>query len=244
MHRIVTTTDIAVGRRRLALVAAVLAAGTAMLASCGDEDSGEPTTGIGGVTGVAAGGEPADPASDVTRPGADFDADVSVSADAVRVRYTFTNRTRAEVLVANLLPDDSGALGGAGLAYVTGAGDGIAISQRVFPQPDTDRMDWAQPPEVGATRVAPGDTVRAEVEVPRPLERRQPYGNDLGYGPIALPDPPADVRFCLGVLPSPYPVPVADQAGEAAPVLDHGQGNARAQYLFCSEPVELDRGAT
>jgi hypothetical protein len=114
----------------------------------------------------------------------------------------------------------------------------------VFAQPDTDRMDWAQAPKVAATRVAAGSTLRGTVVVPRPLERLQPFGDDLGYGTIALPDPARQVRFCVGVIASPYPVPVADQADVAAPVLDHSQLNAEAQYLFCSEPDAVAGGAS
>lgn len=193
---------------------------------------------------VRHGGEPADPTSDVPRPDASFAAQVTVADDAVRVTWTLTNRTEAELLVADRLPDDTGELDQTGVAYLTGdpAQKGrVVVSQRVFPQPQGSTVDFAQAPEVGATRVAAGATVRGQVVVPRPWQRRYPYGNDLGFGTIALPDPATDVRFCLGVLPSPYPAQVTAQGDVEHPVVDHGLGNARTQYLFCSEPVPLPR---
>jgi hypothetical protein len=236
----VTTTDGPL--RRLALAAVVL--GALALPACGDDGAaGEPdppSTGGSVSSAVTEGGEPADPTSPAARPDAEFHADVAVTDAAVRITYRLTNSSDAELLVPNQLPDDNGEYDGDGSrAYVTGADGGVAIAQRVFPQPDTDRMDWAQAPQLRATRVAPGKTLEGVVEVPRPFERRQPYGDDLGYGTIELPDPAADVRFCLGVIASPYPVPIADQASEPAPVVNHGNQNAEVQYLFCAEPVSL-----
>ncbi len=248
MHRTVTTTEKHGSRRRRLCWAALVLAAALGLASCGDEGGGPSGDHV--TRGVSEGGEPADPASEVARPAADFRAVVTPRADAVAVRYTFTNRGTDEVL----LPDGGREPDGAAPAYVTGDGNTITISQRVFAQPDTDRKSWARAPQVPATRVAPGETVRAELRVPRPFVRSQPFGDDLGYGQITLPAPAADVRFCLGVLPAPYPVPVADQVDRAdhagpgagaAVVLDHARQNAAAQYLFCTEPVGLgDPGAS
>ena len=241
MHHTVTTTDRPL--RRLALAAVTV--GALVLSACGSEpdDEGDDGGGPGGgevSSAVRDGGEPADPTSPAARPDADFAAEVTVADGAIRVTYRFTNRSDDEMLLPDQLADENGEYDGTtSRAYVTGEDGAVLISQRVFPQPDTDRKDWAQAPKVQATRVAAGESVRGSVEVPRPFERLQPFGDDLGYGVIALPDPAGEVRFCLGVLSSPYPVPVADQAGVAAPLLDHSNQNAEAQYLFCSDPVAV-----
>src|SRR6478609_5832943 len=191
----VTTTDRPL--RRLTVAAAVL--GVLVLSACGSEssDGGGDGTGAGGAdvsSAVRDGGEPADPTSPAARPDADFSAELTVADDAVRVTYRLVNSSDKELLVPNQLGDENAEYDGdTSRAYVTGADGGVVLSQRVFPQPDTDQMSWAQAPKVQATRVAPGETLTGSVEVPRPFVRVQPFGDDLGYGVIALPDPAADV---------------------------------------------------
>ncbi|MGB0099439.1 MAG: hypothetical protein WBP61_04085 [Nocardioides sp.] len=227
--------------RRLVAGVAVLV-GTLALAGCGDDPTGatgsSPETGVSST--VQDGGEPADPTSPAARPEVDVDTALEVDQDAVRVTYRITNRSDTELLVPDRLADENGDYDGdTSRAYVTGTETGVVIAQRVFPLPDTDRKDWAQAPQVRATRIAPGETLRGEVEVPRPLERRQPYGDDLGYGTISLPDPAEEVSFCVGVIAAPYPVAIADQARARSPLVDHGNQDAAAQYLFCSETESL-----
>ncbi|GAA4707811.1 hypothetical protein [Nocardioides conyzicola] len=245
MPHTVTTTDRPL--RRLVLAAAVL--GVLVLSACGSEssgggDGGDGETGAGGddvSSSVRDGGEPADPTGPAARPDADFSAEVTVSDDAVRVTYRLVNRSGGELLVPDQLADENAEYDGdTSRAYVTGADGGVVVSQRVFPQPDTDRKDWAQAPKVQATRLAAGETLQGSVEVARPLVRVQPFGDELGYGTIALPDPAADARFCLGVLAPPYPPSVDALGQQADPLIDHSNQVAAGQYLFCSDPVPLD----
>ncbi|MEJ7775390.1 MAG: hypothetical protein WKF72_11335 [Nocardioidaceae bacterium] len=191
---------------------------------------------------VTDGGEPADPSVRVDRPQADFEVEIAVGASDVVVTYTFTNGSDDELLVVNRLPAASGASVEyvSDIAYITGQDDGRAlVSQRAFAWPDSDRIDFGQAPQVGATRVEPGGQVAVELSVPLPLERSQPFGDDLGYGTITLPDPVIDVMFCLGVIAPPYApsLGLEDQAGVTT--LAHGNESHAAQYLFCSDPVEL-----
>jgi hypothetical protein len=176
--------------------------------------------------------EPADPVSSAAAPAASFNASLTVSPDAVSVSYTLTNKGSSDLLVLNKVPsyDDSGrALENANAVYVTGRPGGqVVLSKRAFPMPDTDRKSWVQAPQISGAVVAPGASVTEQIVVPRPLKRFHPYGNDIGYGEIKLPDPAKEVLFCLGVLPSAGQLTVA-----------HLSGTTASQYVFCSKPVAL-----
>ena len=90
-----------------------------------------------------------------------------------------------------------------------------------------------------ATKLGPGETLQRDLAVPLPLERLSPWGNDLGDGPIELPDPVTSVRFCLGVVsgdPQPSWGPGAD--GDVV-VLDHGSPAVAAQHVLCSDPTPV-----
>ena len=223
-----TTTE--ARRRGAALVALLLA-----LAGCGSDPAGPE--GGGGNAGSPGPAEPADVRPDVPRPDVTADLQVDPGADAVAVRYSVTNDGAAPLLLANRLPHvvGAGTSYDSTLAYVTGAGaDGVEISQRVFPWPDGD-VERVAAPQVGASVLEAGATVTVALEVPLPLVRSQPFGDDLGEGTIELPDPVAQVSFCLGVLP---------RTAGAAPDEDgvvlvaHGDA-ALTQYLLCSDPVAL-----
>ena len=103
------------------------------------------------------------PTSPAVRPDADFTAEVTVADSAVRDDLLrFTNRSNEEMLLPDQLADENGEYDGStSRAYVTGEDGAVLISQRVFPQPDTDRKDWAQAPKVQGTRVPAGETVAA-----------------------------------------------------------------------------------
>jgi hypothetical protein len=79
-----------------------------------------------------------------------------------------------------------------------------------------------------------------DLTVPVPLQRHQPFGEDLGYGPIRLPDPASEVTFCLGVIASPYDRSLGLRAGPEGDTIAHGNAAHDAQYLFCSESVPVE----
>jgi Ca2+-binding RTX toxin-like protein len=92
------------------------------------------------------------------------------------------NRVPAYGAAGTLTPDPNP-------AYVTGGDDDEAvISKRVFPRPDTDKVNWATTPLTYGVIVAPGASVAEDFTVPLPLTRRHPYGDDFGDGTIKLPD--------------------------------------------------------
>ena len=87
---------------------------------------------------------------------------------------------------------------------------------------------WVQAAQISRTAVAPGATVTEEIVVFRPFQRFHPYGNDIGYGEIKLPDPAKEVLFRRGVLLSASQLTVI-----------HMSGTTASQYVFCSEPAAL-----
>lgn len=206
---------------------------TTLLVACGGSDGGSDGGPGGGP------GEPADVRSDVPRPDVTADLEVVPGDDTVVVSYTVTNDGDVPLLLANRLPRVAGA--GTSfddtLAYVTGAGsDAVEISQRLFPWPAGD-VERAQAPQIGATVLEPGATVTVELAVPLPLERNQPFGDDLGDKTITLPDPVSRVSFCLGLLPRDVTDAAPDQDGVV--LLGHGGAAVDLQYLLCSEAVDL-----
>ena len=171
------------------------------------------------------------------QPDATFDARLQVEGDSVHVSYRFTNEADEPLLVVNRLPTDVGA--GveyrAEAAYVVGLSDELVeISQRVFAKPEG--VEYESLPKVGVTEVPPGETVTTAVVVPLPLALTGPWGEDPGPGAVDVPDDPAEVEFCLGVLTPPY--------DERLTTTDDGQrvtfhGSVERQALFCSDPVTL-----
>jgi hypothetical protein len=185
--------------------------------------------------------EPKDPPVAGPAPDVAFSATVTPHDGSIAVSYRLTNRSSGDLIVPNRVP----AYGPSGkltpdpnAVYVTGGDDGAAvISKRVFPRPDTDKVNWATTPLTYGVIVAPGASVAEDITVPLPLTRRHPYGDDLGDGAIKLPDPVKTVRFCLGVI---------NRAGlPKAPVKDgvvtlaHSNDAAGAQHLSCSGSVKL-----
>lgn len=188
-------------------------------------------------------GGPVEPVHDAPRPDVDLDVDVVPGSDAVAVSWSLTNTGDRPVLVVDRAPRASGAsvVHDPEVAYVVGGDDGLVqVASRLFDLPETDRMSWAQPPRAGATEVAPGESLARELSVPVPFVRSSPWGDDIGYGPIELPDPPRAVQFCLGVLPAdPRPSWGSGRDGDAV-VLDHGSAAVAAQHVLCSDPIPLD----
>lgn len=170
--------------------------------------------------------------------GTTYDATIEVEADQVVVRWSLSNEGSSELLVVDRVPAAAGA--GVsferGSAYVTPRDDGVELSQRVFPWPDTD-MTWATAPRVGVTRLAAGETLRGTVAVPRPLTLHHPFGSDLGDGELTLPPSPDQVAFCLGVIAPPLKPALALTATNGVETIVHGKVPFESQHLFCSGPV-------
>ena len=179
------------------------------------------------------------PSSSAPAPAATFDADVTVSDTEVQVSYRFVNDGDDPLMLINR----PGVPAGAGIryredaAYVTeDAHGGALLSQAIFGFPDTDQT-WASIPGVGVTKVAPGEVVEVDVRSPLPLTWFHPFGSDLGTGPMSIPGDVDEVRFCLGVVSSPFPESMTPQT-EVDGTRTIGHASA-AQHLFCSESEEL-----
>lgn len=187
-------------------------------------------------------GGPAEPAQDTPRPDVDFEVEVTPGAEAIAVSWTLTNTGDESLFVVDRVPRASG---GAVVydpqaTYVVEAEGGtVEVATRLFDMPETDQMSWAQLPRAGATEVAPGASLGSDLAVPLPLERLSPWGNDIGDGPIELPDPVTSVQFCLGVVAGdPEPSWGLKRDGDVV-LLDHGRGAAAAQHVLCSDPTPM-----
>jgi hypothetical protein len=188
-------------------------------------------------------GGPSEPAQDVPRPDVTFDVEVSPGSDAIAVSWSLTNTGDAPLMVVDRVPRASGASVAYDpeAAYVVGGDDGaVQVAQRLYDLPETDRMTWARLPRAGATELAPGDVLRRDLAVELPLRRSSPWGDDIGHGPVELPDPVTSVQFCLGVVAGePEPSWGLDRTdGEV--LLNHGGGAVAAQHVLCSDPIPLD----
>lgn len=185
-------------------------------------------------------GGPAGPAQEAPRPDVDFTAEITPDADAVTVSWSLTNTGSEPLLVVDRAPRPSGAavVYDPEAAYVVGGDDGLVmISSQLFATPETDRMTWTQLPRAGATEVAPGATIERTLSMPVPFVRASPWGDDIGDGPIALPDPVTDLQFCLGVLAGePQPAWGPGPDGDVV-VLNHGSRAVAAQHVLCSDRV-------
>ena len=207
-----------------------------VVTGCADtqEDPVEPTS----TEGAPAGSEQEAPRPDVA-----FDVEVSPGPDGIAVSWSLTNTGDAPLLVVDRVPRASGAAVAYDpeVAYVVGGADGaVQVAQRLFDLPETDRMSWAQLPRAGATELAPGDVLRRDLVVELPLRRLSPWGDDIGYGPIELPDPVASVHYCLGVVAGEPDPSWGLQRTDDAILLNHGGGAVAAQHVLCSDPVPLD----
>ena len=221
-------------RRRVAAALVLVAAGVLP----GATDGSDPETPVD--TGITSGGEPADPRSDQPEPEASFRVEVTPDDTSVSIRYRLTNGSsvRADPEPAHRLQRHRRRHPADRLRDRDGRAS-VAISQRVFASPDTDRLDFAQLPTVGVSRLTPAGTLSVDLEVPLPLERRHPFGDDLGYGTIELPDPVEEVQFCLGVISAPFAPNLGLVRSDGASTIQHGTPANEAQYLFCSDPVDL-----
>ncbi|MEU4626776.1 hypothetical protein AB0G04_43190 [Actinoplanes sp. NPDC023801] len=190
--------------------------------------------------------EPADPPAKGTPPDAGFTSTVETRGQALHISYELTNRSDAKLIVFNRVPafSPSGSMvEDPASVYVIGSEpEGrVQVAKRAFHQLESDRTDWTTTPLAGVSELEPGRSLREEFDVPLPLERRRPYGDDYGDGPVKLPDPVREVVFCVGAgraadLPAPASPPGGSEFG---PVLGHLPTVTAAQHLWCSEPFGL-----
>jgi hypothetical protein len=199
------------------------------------------TLGCAGCAGQPS--EPDDPPAQGTSPAAGFVSAVEVRGQALHISYELTNRSDGKLVVFNRVPafSPSGAMveDPASVYVIGGKPDGRAqIAKRAFHQLESDRTDWVQTPLVGVSELEPGRALREEFDVPLPLERRRPYGDDYGDGKVELPDPVREVVFCVGA-GNAADLPATTASTEFGPVLGHVADVTRAQHLWCSEPFGL-----
>jgi hypothetical protein len=190
--------------------------------------------------------EPADPRPGTNPPDVGFTTAVEVRGQAVHIAYELTNRSNGKLTVFNRVPafSPSGSLvENPASVYVIGSGpEGrVQIAKRAFHQLESDETDWTTTPLIGVSELEPGRSLREEFDVPLPLERRRPYGDDYGDGPVKLPDPVREVVFCVGAArAADLPAPVSPPDGsDFGPVLGHVPKVTEPQYLWCSPPSAL-----
>jgi hypothetical protein len=178
--------------------------------------------------------EPADPPATGTPPTVEFTATLAVEGQRLHITYRLTNRSGEPLIVLNRVAD-----GDANAVYVTGRGGSgrVEVAKRAFAMPDTTRRTWAHPEHVSGVTLPAGQSVGEDLTVPLPLRRQHPYGDDIGYGTIKLPEPVKDVVFCLGVIRE-REAPPHESAGDTVTVA-HLSGATRVQYLSCSAPLAL-----
>lgn len=200
------------------------------LGACGEDDA--RGTGPGRSTATAP--------SPAQRPAADFAADVTVGADDVTVTYTLATPGDGPLGVLDRVPRGTS---GAAVDYdptaawvVADGEDGIRLGQQVFARPEDDDVARETQPVTGATLLQPGKSLEGTVTVPRPFVGSHPYGDDPADPEVALPQDPAEVRFCLGVLAD---TSVLHETPTGELVAANHAAGADLQYLFCSDPVPL-----
>ncbi|GGR58225.1 hypothetical protein J2S40_003456 [Nocardioides luteus] len=179
------------------------------------------------------------PSSTASAPEARFDVEVTPGNTEVEVRYRFSNDGDEPLMLVNrpAVPSGGGVRHREDTAYVTeDAGGGALLSQALFGFPESDHI-WESVPRVGVTMVKPGETVEVDVRSALPLTWFHPFGNDFGSGTLSVPSDVEEVRFCLGVVSSPFPESMTPRTEEDG---TRTVGHASAdQHLFCSDPEEL-----
>jgi hypothetical protein len=203
------------------------------------------TTACGG----SAPKEPVDTPASGNPPAVRFSSHLEVRDEALHISYDLVNESGQDLIVLNRVPaysksgvpsDDADAV------YVVGEKpDGrVQIAKRAFGMPDTDNMTWTQIPQIFGVRIGQRQSVSEDITVALPLRRHHPYGDDFGDGPIALPDPVKEVRFCLGVVraaeaPATTPSAGPSPAGNGTVALPHLATSTSVQHLFCSAPRSI-----
>jgi hypothetical protein len=196
-------------------------------------------SGLAAVLGSAACGgtppaEPADPPATGAPPAVELTATLTVDGQRLHITYQLANRSDEPLIVLNRVP-----AGDANAVYVTGRGGSgrVEVAKRAFAMPETKGRTWAHPEQVSGVTLPSGQSVSEDLTVPLPLRRHHPYGDDLGYGTIKLPDPVKDVVFCVGVIRE-REAPPHESAGGTVTIA-HLSGATRVQYLSCSAPLKL-----
>ncbi|KHD77452.1 hypothetical protein MB27_09965 [Actinoplanes utahensis] len=181
--------------------------------------------------------EPVDPAPTGTPPPTVLTATFEVRGAILHVDYELVNEAGEDLVVLNRLPaglDDDGT----STAHVVGAGAGgrVEVTTRAFAQPEGSKINYVAAPEVGGTVVVAGGSVGGDVEVPWPLRRDHPWGDDFGDGVVTLADPVREVVFCVGVIRR---AELPGTREENGPVVTHSAETTRVQHVACSTPFTL-----
>lgn len=182
-----------------------------------------------------------------------FNATVQVADQQIRISYQVTNNENVELIALNRVyrTHDGRWQTRPEFVYVVGKDGGrVEIGKRAHAQPNPSNINLVRSPDMAGTVLAPGGTLTEELTLSLPLQRSHPYGNNVGFGEVVLPDPITEIVFCLGVIPgslatgyrSPVPATSADASGPAltqAGHLPHAGDVLDSQHLFCSEPAGL-----
>jgi hypothetical protein len=180
---------------------------------------------------------------------ATFTASVRIADGQAHVSYRIVNNEAGDLVVLNRVhtTEDGRWQTRPSLVYVVGRDGGrVEISKRALPQPENSKISLYRFPTVGGSVLPAGGSLTEEFAVRLPLTRVHPYGNDVGYGEVKLPDPITELVFCLGVVREPVDSsprsPAPSPGGMTAEVIDeipHGGPSLLRQHLFCSDPVKM-----
>ena len=194
---------------------------------------------LGGCTGAPA--EPAETPATGTTPSVEFSADIEVKGQSLHITYHLINQSGEDLIVLDQVPTYTVAgtvTQDVNAVYITGRPDSgqVEIAKRAFAMPETDRKTWARAARVSGIVVAAGQPVGEELTVPLALRRHHPYGDDIGYGTIKLPDPVTAAVFCVGVVRKGQVQPPPTGTSVTLP---HLSSTTAVQHLFCSGAVRL-----
>ncbi len=182
----------------------------------------------------------ADPATgSSTALGATLTADVSSVGNGVQVRYEVVNGGHAPVYVVQSLTHPAFTINYNPQNYYLSPGpDGVVeVAKREYWPPQTCLLPLTivPPPPALAIRLEPGQRIGETFAVDRPLQVRNPYGDDVVSQLPPMPDPAQRFRFCIGVAATATPEP-----GAAFPKDRDYYRFARGQQQFlCSDTFDV-----
>lgn len=182
----------------------------------------------------------ADPASGASAAlGTTLTADVSAAGNGIEVRYEVVNDGATPVYVVQQLPYPAFSMNYSPQNYyLTPGTDGvIEVAKREYWPPETCKvpMLYAPPPPALAVQLDPGARIAETFVVDRPVQVRNPYGDDVLTQLPLVPDPASRFRYCVGVAATATPV----TEGTFPRDREYFRLARGEQQFLCSEPIDV-----